>query len=57
MRSAAMTDRNSRIDPPELSATDTPSGGGIGEDWLATIAGLALLLLSLFGFIPDAVLW
>lgn len=42
---------------PELSATDTPSGGGIGEDWLATLVGLGLLVLALLGLVPDAVLW
>ncbi len=42
---------------PELAATDKPSGGGISEDWLATIVGLGLLVLALFGLIPKAVLW
>mgnify|MGYP001171413048 CR=1 FL=1 len=52
-----MSDGESRHREPELSATDTPSGGGIGEDWLATLAGLGLLLLALLGLIPDGVLW
>jgi hypothetical protein len=52
-----MNDDDSRVREPELSATDTPSGGGISEDWWATIAGLGLLALSLLGLIPDAVLW
>lgn len=50
-----MNDSDSR--EPELSATDTPSGGGVSEDWLATLAGLGLLVLALLGAIPDAVLW
>lgn len=41
----------------ELAPTDTPSGGGVSEDWLATLLGLAMLALALFGLIPDAVLW
>lgn len=41
----------------ELSATDKPSGGGVSEDAWATLVGLALLFLALFGLIPDAVLW
>ena len=52
-----MSDGESRHREPELSATDTSSGGGIGEDWLATLAGLGLLLLALLGLIPDGVLW
>jgi hypothetical protein len=56
MQEFTMSDRNPD-DQLQLSATDTPSGGGISEDWLATLLGLAILALALFGFIPDAVLW
>jgi hypothetical protein len=52
-----MNDNDSRVRDPELSATDRPSGGGISEDSWATFVGLALLVLALFGLIPDAVLW
>jgi hypothetical protein len=52
-----MSDIDSRTREPELSATDKPSGGGISEDWWATIVGLGLLFLALLGAIPDAVLW
>ncbi len=43
----------------DVAETETPSGGGGGlnEDWLATIVGLAILALALLGFIPKAVLW
>lgn len=41
----------------ELTATDKPSGGGMSEDWLATLLGLAILALALLGLFPDAVLW
>lgn len=41
----------------ELTATDTPSGGGMSEDWLATLLGLAILALALLGLLPDSVLW
>lgn len=52
-----MNNNDSSAREPELSATDTPSGGGIGEDWWATLVGLGLLVLALLGLIPDAVLW
>lgn len=52
-----MNDSDSRARDPELSTIDTPSGGGIGEDWLATLVGLAILILALLGLVPDAVLW
>lgn len=49
-----MSKKNPGISP---SPADTPSGGGVDEDWLATIAGLAILALALFGLIPGKVLW
>lgn len=52
-----MSDQDARSKDLELSATDKPSGGGISEDWWATLVGLALLVLALLGFIPKAVLW
>lgn len=50
-------DDDSRVRDIELAATDKPSGGGISEDWAATLVGLGLVLLALFGLIPSAVLW
>lgn len=42
----------------EYSPIDTPSGGGINEDWLATAVGLALLALALLGiFKAEWVIW
>lgn len=38
-------------------AKDAAEGGLLNEDWLATIAGLALLALALLGLVPDALLW
>lgn len=52
-----MSGKNPDESDLELSAVDTPSGGGINEDWLATIIGLAILALALLGLIPEAVLW
>lgn len=52
-----MSERHPVSSDPELAATDRPSGGGINEDWAATIVGLGLLALALFGLIPKAVLW
>jgi hypothetical protein len=52
-----MNDSDARAREPQLSPIDTPSGGGVNEDWLATLVGLGLLVLALFGLIPDAVLW
>ena len=52
-----MSEKHPAGTDPALAATDKPSGGGINEDWAATIVGLGLLALALFGLIPDAVLW
>lgn len=52
-----MSDREPDKTEIELTATDTPSGGGMSEDWLATLLGLAILALALFGLLPEAVLW
>jgi|GEM_PF-1519153 hypothetical protein len=52
-----MSQSDTRSREPELSPIDTPSGGGISEDWWAMLIGLALLLLGLLGFIPKSVLW
>ena len=43
---------------PETSDTpDTqPSGGPIGEDWLATIVGLILVVLALTGVIGKGLI-
>lgn len=52
-----MSDRTSDSEELELTATDTPSGGGVNEDWVATILGLAILALALLGVIPNELLW
>jgi len=52
-----MSDRKPDEPELELAPTDTPSGGGVSEDWLATLLGLVLLALALSGLVPDAVLW
>lgn len=52
-----MSDREPDKQEIELTATDTPSGGGISEDWLATLLGLAILALALLGLLPDSVVW
>ncbi|HMN46989.1 MAG TPA: hypothetical protein PKE27_20600 [Povalibacter sp.] len=52
-----MSEKHPASSDPDLAATDRPSGGGINEDWAATIVGLGLLALALFGLIPEAVLW
>ena len=52
-----MSDREPDKMESELTATDTPSGGGMSEDWLATLLGLAILALALLGLLPDSVLW
>lgn len=52
-----MKNTDSRLRDPELAATDKPSGGGMSEDWWATLIGLALALIALLGLVPNAVLW
>jgi hypothetical protein len=52
-----MKNSDSRPRDPELAATDKPSGGGMSEDWWATLVGLALALIALLGFVPNSVLW
>jgi len=52
-----MSDKDPNETERELTSMDTPSGGGMSEDWLATILGLAILALALLGLLPDAVLW
>lgn len=52
-----MSDKHPVSSDPDLAPTDIPSGGGISEDWLATVVGLGLLVLALLGAIPKAVLW
>jgi hypothetical protein len=52
-----MSNPDTRLRDPELAATDKPSGGGMSEDWLATLVGLALVVIAFFGLIPKAVLW
>lgn len=47
-----MSDRD-----PHLSPTEKPSGGGISEDWLATVVGLLLLVIALAGLVPGWALW
>ncbi len=42
---------------PELSPTDKPSGGGMSEDWWATVIGLGLAALALLGLVPNGILW
>ncbi|MFO7325668.1 MAG: hypothetical protein DIU62_008120 [Pseudomonadota bacterium] len=36
---------------------DASQEGGLSEDWLATIVGLSILALALFGLIPAGLLW
>ncbi len=52
-----MKKTDSRPHDPDLAATDKPSGGGMSEDWWATLVGLGLALIALLGFIPNGVLW
>lgn len=52
-----MNTSDSRISDPELSPADKPSGGGMSEDWWATLIGLGLAVLALLGFVPKTVLW
>jgi hypothetical protein len=52
-----MNNSDSRTRDPELSATDKPSGGGMSEDWWATVIGLSLAVLALLGFVPKGILW
>lgn len=49
-----MSDNDSSARP---EAAEAAGGGLLNEDWLATIAGLALLALALLGLVPDIVLW
>jgi hypothetical protein len=52
-----MSKTDSKLRDPELDPTDKPSGGGMSEDWWATLVGLALALIALLGFVPNSVLW
>lgn len=52
-----MNKTDTKLRDPELDPTDKPSGGGMSEDWLATLVGLTLVAIAFFGLIPKAVLW
>lgn len=48
------------VPPLRAPAETRPDAHGkfsLSEDWLATLAGLAILVLTLFGFVPDIGEW
>lgn len=49
-----MSNDDDDLDP---TSADTDSSGFLNEDWLATLIGLGILALALFGLIPAGLIW